>query len=229
VSDLAEWGRQEDEGITAAGHSILTQAATALQCVAQERDAARETNRELHRRAQAHESKQQELLRETGYYEQKSLAKMWSASWKQEFDRVCSSHQHFKAIYEIAAKALGLPYGKYHSVMDMKFAQAPHKNPDRRIFANVYVNYPDGGCESFDVIDAVKSLADRAEAAEARLSSARDEGLEMAAKVAEGEIVGGRYRTWPLLGSGDYGPSNPITIHSDELAAAIRALKGTKP
>ena len=113
----------------------------------------RRKNRELHRRAQAHESEQATLLRETGYHEQKRLADMWSKSWKSEFDRLMRTGQEVKTIYEVCAKVLGLPHGRYHSVGDLKFGE---RTEECALWANVFT--PDG-IETFSVREVVERLA----------------------------------------------------------------------
>ncbi len=65
-------------------------------------------------------------------------------------------------------------------------------------------------------------LTELAEAIRARLSSARDEGLEMAAKVADELRNAATPGEHKLFGQG-------MANAADQISAAIRALKGTKP
>ena len=130
----------------------------------------KEKNRDLHRRAQSHESEQAALLRETGYFEQKRLADMWSRQWKAEFDRLGRAFQEAKAIYEICAKSLGTPYGRYNSVNDLTCG----RSGEYALWAKVIV--PDG-IETFDIREMVQRLSDRAQAAEA-LNTTLSEALE---------------------------------------------------
>lgn len=58
-----------------------------------------------------------------------------------------------------------------------------------------------------------------------------NKGLEAAAKIAEGEVYEGRYRTWAWWEPDKFGNRGNLAQdseqvkHADETAAAIRALK----
>jgi hypothetical protein len=58
----------------------------------------------------------------------------------------------------------------------------------------------------------------------------RNAALEAAAKIAEGEVYHGRYRTWPWWKPqadgtrGNLDKEDPQVKHADATAAAIRAL-----
>lgn len=105
----------------------------------------------MHRRAQcavpARERNGIRLLAER--WEQ--AAERRSQAWLNEFNRVCAGHAVFKDLYEAAARKLGLPYGRYHSVMDSPFGG----KGDGKIYANVYLTQR-GGIETIDVAEAVK-------------------------------------------------------------------------
>jgi hypothetical protein len=58
-----------------------------------------------------------------------------------------------------------------------------------------------------------------------QLEEARGNALEEAAKIADGEVVHHRYRTWPWWGDGNRANESELTQHSDHIAAAIRSLK----
>jgi hypothetical protein len=67
----------------------------------------------------------------------------------------------------------------------------------------------------------------------AELATARREGMEEAAKIAEGEVYLERYRTWPWWKSygtgnrsGNRAAESDVVIHCDAIAAAIRAAAG---
>lgn len=123
-------------------------------------DRLREKNRELNRRCQEGESEAAAMLREHGYAKAVREAAAGKAAWdhwKNEFDRVIACHAEMKEIYEMVAPVLGLPYGKYHSVMDSCFvASSRVTGRERGTYANVFPNYPKGGCESFLVVDKVR-------------------------------------------------------------------------
>jgi hypothetical protein len=66
---------------------------------------------------------------------------------------------------------------------------------------------------------------------EARVTQARRDALEEAARVAEGKVYKELYRTWPwwLCRDGSQGNASnerDLVQHADKIAAAIRALKG---
>lgn len=134
-----------------------------------ELEEARATNRELHRRVQAQESEEAQQLRMIKYHEGNRLEKMWSGMWKQEFDRLLSAHNELKLIYEICAKALNLPYGKYHSVMDSRFGKKSPDDRPREVFANVFIDYPKGGIEAFSVVRSAEALNDAITASQAEV------------------------------------------------------------
>jgi len=105
----------------------------------------------MHRRAQcAVPARERNGLRLLAERWQQS-AERRSKSWMNEFNRVCAGHAVFKDLYKAAAKKLGLPYGRYHSVMDSPFGG----KGDGKIYANVYLTQS-GGIETIDVAEAVK-------------------------------------------------------------------------
>lgn len=153
--------------------SRMTEAAETISRLVRERDEARDTNRDLHRRAQGHESEEAQQLRMVKYQEGNRLSKMWGDMWKAEFDRLLSAHNELQLVYEEAARVLGMPFGKYHSVMDSAYGKRPDQARPREVFANVFINYPNGGVQSFSVVESVRSLAARATASEAKLEEMR--------------------------------------------------------
>lgn len=88
-----------------------------------------------------------------------------------------------------------------------------------RIWVNVF------GLNGNDLFEA-------ALAAMARVAPVVDDVIEEAAKMAEGEQYKGRYRTWPWWKPDQYGnrgnldKDREIVKHCDDIAAAIRSLKG---
>ena len=90
------------------------------------------------------------------------------------------------------------------------------------------------GCSASigDTQKAVATLKDQAAEItrlRAALATARREGMEEAAKIAEGEIYNERYRTWPWwedrpgYGRGNVSEDSQLVLHCDAIAAAIRA------
>jgi len=68
---------------------------------------------------------------------------------------------------------------------------------------------------------------------DARVSQAKREALEEAARVAEGKVYKERYRTWPWWlnrdgSEGNRSNDSDIVEHADKIAAEIRALTGGK-
>lgn len=115
--------------------------------------ASRETNRSLHRRVQELESSEAVKARKEGYWELRGRVDHLSQAWLREFDRVIFAHGQLKKVYEVAAPVLGLPYGRYHSVMDSAFIKSEEMG--KGVFANVYLT-PKGGVETYDVVDTVR-------------------------------------------------------------------------
>ena len=91
--------------------------------------------------------------------------------------------------------------------------------------------------EAADLIDSQQDRIE-AQAAEiirlrAELATARRDGMEEAAKIAEGEVYLERYRTWPWWKSygtgnrsGNRAAESDVVVHCDAIAAAIRAAAG---
>jgi hypothetical protein len=77
-----------------------------------------------------------------------------------------------------------------------------------------------------NAVTVTRDIQAKLAAAEARIASARDEGLEMAAKACE--------RQSEVFGSTDYATGQPLSSFAERFACErcaedIRALKGTKP
>ncbi len=95
-----------------------------------------------------------------------------------------------------------------------------------------------GAQKLYDSTVKIQGEQIRAQAAEitrlgAELATARREGMEEAAKIAEGEVYLERYRTWPWWKSygtgnrsGNRAAESDVVIHCDAIAAAIRAAAG---
>jgi len=115
----------------------------------------RETNQRLHRRVQAVESGEfaKPFLKET--FRLKNAATMWASAWHSEFDRLGRAFDQARGYFEVAAKALGLPYGKYHSVNDCQL----ESGKDGVIRANVI---HENKVQSFSILEVLTKLAEQA-------------------------------------------------------------------
>lgn len=117
-------------------------------------DELREANQQLHRRVQTVESGEfsKPFLKE--HFRLKNAASMWAHTWHSEFDRLGRAFNQVKEYFEVAAKALGLPYGKYHSVNDCQL----ESGKDGVIRANVI---HENKVQSFSILDVITQLAER--------------------------------------------------------------------
>lgn len=114
-----------------------------------------ETNRRLNRRANGLDSiwQSRAMLAE-------AEREIWRKAWKQEFDRAGKAFSELREIYLLIEAARGRPVPVFHSVND-----CCHPNAWERpgVYANVYPNYPKGGCRHERVVDAVKEVVQHAD------------------------------------------------------------------
>lgn len=126
-----------------------------------EMKALRDRYRAMHRRAQHSITARDRAEVQRRLDREVSISKRRIEAWHFEFKRVCQSHSIVKKMFEAAARKLGLPHGRYHSVNDLPF-RGPY---DGNLYANVYLT-PQGGIETFNVLDVVEQAIGNASGAD---------------------------------------------------------------
>lgn len=125
-------------------------------------DALRESNRQLHRRAQQIEAPREQckaLIRQANNH--------WGDTWVHEFNRLIGAHTEIKGIFLELARAYDYPQdGKHmHSCMDSNVELPSETNGG--VWANCFLTRQ-GGVKSFRVLDEVRRAIDELIAARAK-------------------------------------------------------------